>query len=200
MKHSTFQTQHIPVIKPTVLFLCLADPLINVSKYQADGVSVWTLNDYYRVFPDLKPDRIFEIHKPMDMPLLQANGRYLGDHRKIYNESGALIVTRHRQGFASERIFPLDIAVEKFGEDFFIATTSFMFALAIMEGYGHIMLEGIHLTCGDQHEYMIPGMLRNIDVARENCIKVEIFPCGHEIRWREQSKTIKETWEEGIYG
>jgi hypothetical protein len=183
---------------PPILFLALADAKIDVDMYQSAGVAVWTLNDYYRVFPGLKPDRIFEIHKPFNLELLQSDGRYPGDYRKIYNESGAQIVTRHFQGFENEKIFPLETAIETFGPNFFVSTTSFMFALAIMEGYQDITVEGIHLTRGDQHDYMTHGMLRNIDAARARNIEVRI-PGRHEFRWREQAKTTKEEWRE-VYG
>jgi len=184
-------------MKLPILFLALADAKIDLAKYQAD-YEIWTLNDYYRVFPGLLPDRIFEIHRGINIEELQSQCRFPGDYRKVYNESGAQIVTRHFQGFENERIFPLETAVETFGPSFFVASTSYMFALAIMEGYHDITLEGIHLTCGDQHDYMTHGMLRNIDAARARNIEVRI-PGNHESRWREQAKTIKDEWRE-VYG
>lgn len=195
--NSPFETQHIPIIKPPVLFLCLADGDINVSVYQRAGYEIWTLNDYYRVFPNLKPDRIFEIHKPLDMEQLRANGRFPGDYVKVYNDSEAQIVTSYFHGFQKEKLFP-GKALEEFGPIFFAATTSYMFALAIMEGYGEITIEGIYLSRSDQHKHLIPGMLRNIDAARGRDIVVRI-PGDHESRWRDEVKTFKEDWKE-IYG
>ena len=181
-----------------VLFLGFANLSVDLAKYQVDGVSIWAMNDFYKWFPGLSPDMVFEIHKEGTIELAQKSGRYPGDYKAAFNESGADIITRFSHGLDNECDVKLDVLTGTFGERFFVGTFSFMFAWAIEMHFKSITIEGIYLRESGEYATQIPGMLRNIYEARRRGIEV-IVPGGWENTWRSLAPTIHEKWE-GIYG
>jgi hypothetical protein len=181
-----------------VLFLGFANLSVDLEKYQADGFAVWTMNDFYQWFPGLKPDMVFEIHKEGEIELSQQQGRFQGDYKQHYNESGADIVTRFSHGLENECDVKLDVLTKTFGEKFFVGTFSFMFAWAIQMHFKQIAIEGIYLREHSEYTTQIPGMLRNIYEARRRKIEVNVIG-GWENTWLSLAPTIHENWKE-IYG
>lgn len=181
-----------------VLFLGFADLSVDLAKYQADGVSVWTMNDFYHWFPGLKPDMIFEVHRPEMIAHAQRAGRYRGDYKEVYASSGAEIVTRCTLGLDNELDVRQDVLNETFGEKFFVGTFSYMFAWAIQMHVKHVTVEGIHLKAHTEYATQLPGMLHNIYKARQKGIEVNV-PGGWEDKWRSLAPTIRENWR-GVYG
>lgn len=180
-----------------VLFLGFANTSLNLGKYYLDDCQVWTMNDYYKWFPDLMPDMVFEIHKEGTIEECQKDGRFPGDYKTFYNESGADIVTRFSHGLDNECDVKLDVLIDTFGEKFFVGTFSYMFAWAIQMHIKQITIEGIYLRDSGEYATQIPGMLRNIYEARRRGVEV-IVPGGWENTWRSLAPTIHEKWE-GIY-
>lgn len=181
-----------------VLFLGFANTSLNIGKYYLEGYQVWTMNDYYKWFPDLMPNMIFEIHRDGAIELARKSGRYPGDYKQYYNQSGADIVTRFSHGLENECDVKLDVLTETFGDKFFVGTFSFMFAWAIQMHFKSITIEGIYLRDSDEYATQIPGMLRNIAEARRRGIEV-IVPGGWEDKWRTLANSTEEIWT-GIYG
>ncbi|OGV45211.1 MAG: hypothetical protein A2017_06630 [Lentisphaerae bacterium GWF2_44_16] len=53
---------------------------------------IWCMNDWYMFYPNIKrPDYVFQIHDDFK-GLPPETGRWLGDWKKIYNDSGAKII------------------------------------------------------------------------------------------------------------
>ncbi|HBC89563.1 MAG TPA: hypothetical protein DCZ94_21710 [Lentisphaeria bacterium] len=197
-------------MKTKVLFLGFGDPSTCFDEYKDHAI--WTMNDFYVFFPELVqlgPDRVFQIHKKTRDDYTEAefakdchNGRWLimpgiGNWRAVYEKSGAQIVTRRRLGFTNELILPMDEYIKTFGERFFCATFSYMFALSIQEAqFKEITLKGLRLDWSLEYALQMPGMLRNIDAARQAGITVN---APNEPLWREQIKPMTEDWK-GIYG
>ena len=181
-----------------VLFLGFADLAVDLVKYKTDGVSVWTMNDYYNYFPSLMPDMIFQIHQAPMVAHAIREGRYPGDYKQVYASSGADIVTRFPHCLENELDVHQDILNDVFGQRFFVGTFSFMFAWAIQMHVKEIVVEGIHLKAHTEYATQLPGMLRNIYKARQKGISVSV-PGDWEDKWRSLQPTIREDWK-GVYG
>ncbi len=187
-------------MKTKVLFLGFADLKIDLARF-ADH-DIWTMNDFYKWFPGLKPNAVFEIHREGTLAIAMQQGRYPGDYKAKFNESGADIVTRFSHGLDNEFIIDESKLVLLFGEKFFVGTFSYMFAMAILQGfeqgYKQITVRGIHLDRKTEYYTQIPGMLRNIDEARQRGMTVDV-PGDFEFTWRTLAYQVKEEWR-GIYG
>jgi len=188
-----------------ILFLGFANSGVDLRKYYHEKYEIWTMNDYYKWFPDLRPHMIFEIHREGSIEESQKSGRFPGDYRTIYNASGADVVTRYPHDLDNEQNVDTDFLIYLFGERFFVGTFSFMFAWAILRSFKRalgdpvqITIEGIHLNRHSEYHTQIPGMLRNIYEARLHGIEV-IVTGGYERTWRALGPNIKEEWK-GIYG
>ena len=146
-----------------------------------DDAEVWTMNDWYQ-FPYeknwdttlyyVKPTRVYQIHddiNALDMRML--SGRMI-DWRHEYEKSGAEIITTVDIGLSRQRIFEIKRGFEDFGMMFFTSTASYMFAEAIWHGIKEIDLVGFDLAARGEYEHQLPGMISNIETAREHGIKV----------------------------
>ncbi|MCX6986162.1 MAG: hypothetical protein NT118_15645, partial [Lentisphaerae bacterium] len=144
------------------------------------------------------PAPVCETHKEGKIGLAQQQGRFHGDYKQHYNESGADIITRFSHYLDNECDVRLDVLTETFGEKFFVGTFSFMFAWAIQMHFKQITIEGIYLREHSEYASQIPGMLRNIYESRRRKIEVNVAG-GWENTWLSLSPTIHENWK-GIYG
>ncbi len=145
---------------------------------------LWTLNDFYRVYPQYKsPQRVYQIHGNFDPTALP--GRY-ENWRAEYAKSQSEIVTINDMGFCNQRIFDKERAVSDFGKEFFVSTMSYMFADAIWQGVTEIFLEGINLIAGEFLK-QVPGTIRNIEAARDHGI---IVHAPKEDEWRTKLQKI----------
>jgi hypothetical protein len=167
----------------SVAFLGLAGRQSNHTLRLVD--SVWTLNDWYRVYPQVNnPGRVYQIHGNFNgAPTLE--GRY-ENWREEYENSAADIVSMCSLGFDKERIFQTERGLRDFGLNFFVSSLSYMFADAIWEGVSGIYIEGVHLIAGEFLS-QVPGTLRNIETAREHGIEVH---CNLEEEWKKKLSTI----------
>ena len=144
---------------------------------------VWTLNDWYRVYDGVSPDRVYQIHGNFQGGNLP--GRY-DNWRAEYEESGAGIVSMCSLGFRRELLFDKERALKEFGKEFFVSSLSYMFADAIWSGVAEIYLEGVDLIAGEFLR-QVPGTLRNIEAARAAGI---IVHAKNETEWRYKLATI----------
>lgn len=143
------------------------------------GREVWTLGDFYRPFPWLKPGRVYQIHTDFDGKHEDPT-RYL-NWRDEYEKSGAEIIVTTPLGFSRERIFDIPRALAEFNNTIFACTTGYMFAEAIWEGVQNIELQGFGLTLGSEYYWQAPVMLCAIEIARSRGIEVS---CLQEEKWR----------------
>lgn len=143
------------------------------------GVSeVWSLNDYYVFFPELKPDKVFQIHK--DFKGHKEKSRFTGNYLRKYNEDGATIITTsHYPELEREELLPMDEWEEQWGNQL-NCTLSFMFIYALNKGYTKIVLDGTN-ACLGPYAWEIPIILDWIDQCR--LLDVE-FKCHMEKKWR----------------
>jgi hypothetical protein len=181
-----------------VLFLGFADLSVDLGKYYLADYQIWTMNDYYKWFPDLMPNMIFEIHQPGAILNAQKTGRFPGDWKDIYNKSGADVVTRWNHGLDNECDVHITPLIDLLGERFFAGTFSYMFGWAVMMKAKSISIEGIHLKTNTEYQSQVHGMVRNIDAARRRGIEVTV-PGGWEPKWRALASSTEEIWT-GIYG
>lgn len=146
---------------------------------------IWTLNDWYRVYPDIKnPAKIYQIHGNFDLTSLP--GRYI-DWERHYRESEAEIVTINESDFENGRVFDKQRALDEFGIRFFTSTMSYMFADVIMGGkVKKVFMEGIHLIAGE-FVNQVPGVLHAIDLCRE--MGIEVYS-RFEDEWRHKINEV----------
>jgi hypothetical protein len=141
---------------------------------ESDGVDVWVCNDYYRKFPWLTPDIIFQIHtKYFDKPQPTVSKR-MEDWQNKYNESGALVITsRELPEIKNQALFPIEQAVHKFGSAFFTNTFPYMFALAILEGYKKIYFRGFSEMDIPEYNDCFPSCMKAVEYAEKAGIEVD---------------------------
>ena len=104
------------------------------------GWDIWTLNDYYRGFSNLKPDRIYQIHHSLEE---SAKRLWTDDWKDRYNQSGAEVVTSEIiQGVnvCQQTIYPFQQAFSEFPPEFFCSSFNYMMAHAAIEGYEEIAI------------------------------------------------------------
>lgn len=139
---------------------------------------VWTLNDYYQFFPELMPDKVFQIHK--DFKGHPEKSRFTGNYLNEYNKSRASIVTTsHYPELDNEELLPMDEWEAAWG-DKLNCTLSFMFVYALDKGYKRITLDGTNITLGP-YSWEIPTILDWADMCRLKGIE---FFCHMEKKWR----------------
>ncbi len=141
---------------------------------------VWTLGDWYRPFPWLRPARVYQIHSNFNgMP--GNPERYL-NWREEYAKSGAEIIVTTPLGFERERVFDAEKALAVFGEAMFGCTVGYMAADAVFEGVERIEFVGFGLSLGSEFAWQAPLMLCAIDYCRQAGIEVI---AKDEAKWRE---------------
>jgi len=146
---------------------------------------VWTLNDWYSRHPDLKPDRVFQLHRRQklegDIP-----GRMLDDWKKKYVDSGAEIIMLEEVKDLPSTILELDGLKKNFKESDLSCSISMMIGVAILEGYESIRLTGLHLMGAEFIQY-IHGVLNMINEARLRGVIVE---ADYEQQWIENEARL----------
>jgi len=146
---------------------------------------IWTLNDWFRVFPKLNPARVYQIHWEFSGEHPTDPGRFK-DWRRHYEDSGAEIVVTSDLGFSRQRFFDTDRALKEWPAADFQSTMSCMLLDAIWEGVDVVNFEGIALL-GDEYTYQVPALLRNIDATRAAGVRVN---APREQIWRDSISTV----------
>jgi hypothetical protein len=148
---------------------------------------VWTLNDWYRPYPWMRPDRLFNLH--LDSHVCAEDHRFPGDWQAEYNRAinhgTRVVVNKTIKGVnpaGQEKIDPLvwrrvpahwrQIAV--------------MTYLAALEGFDRITHKGVRLR---DTEYLphIVGLLEAMEIARNRGVEI-VSP--HEARWRDRADKV----------
>ena len=165
------------------------------------GRELWTTNDWYKWHPQIKPSRLYQIHanKSREKPYKDKHGFIrMVDYWETIAKYPDIEIIMGSSGLCPHkyRIFKWKKAIDQFGPAFFRSTFSFMFVEAIWEKVDKILFRGIDLCFGDEYQNQVPGMLRNIDKAREMGIEVI---AQKELIWRDGLKKFKpEKLEAGV--
>ncbi len=142
---------------------------------------VWSLNEFYNVYPDLKVSRVFQIHEDCDTGITD-NWRIAYNKRKV-----PCVTVKHIDGLDNQIHFDAKKAFKEKGNNFFTSTFSYMFYMAQKEGYQKIRLMGVRLKMQSEYEYQRFGMLKNIDDTRSYGIKVEN---PRQLEWENDFKAM----------
>lgn len=157
-------------MKQSVVFLGLYSlDHINTPPFEYNRYDdIWSLNEYYNVYPGVKATRVFQIHTDFSAGIND-------DWIRAYNQRKTPVVTVCPiPGLKSpQTMFPVKEAFDEVGQRFFTSTFSYMFYMAVKEGYKKIRLVGIRLKMKSEYEYQRMGLLLNIKWAEENGVKVE---------------------------
>lgn len=148
---------------------------------------VWTLNDWYRCYPWMMPDRLFNLH--LDSHVHESVHRFPGDWKAMYNQAirrGArVVVAKWIDGVdaGGQEIIDQDIwkSVPIHWRQIAVMTY-----LAACEGFERIVHQGVYLR---DTEYLphIVGLLEAMEIARNRGVDVY---SPHEKRWRDMAKTV----------
>ena len=146
--------------------------LDDIKKRQADGAWLWTMNDYYQFYPWLRPDAIFQVHKPEWLPL-NTDGRWSGDYREIYNEAGCPIYTcwpdHLKNGVCFTNVLP-----DHFPMWLYQCTVVYMLAMALHHKFDRVEFEGMHFVDEGERVGQLPYIVEAIRVARNKGLEVAI--------------------------
>jgi hypothetical protein len=170
-----------------VIILGLYKPSLagwTANKLAAAG-EVWTLNDWYWVYPTVRPDRVYNCHKP---PWTHPDPRrYPGDWMAEYDHVaanyGTEIWTIHEiPGVCNQCRIPADEIEAAFPVSALTCQVCLMMAHAWMEGRRSIRLLGVTLS-EDEYRYQAAGILKMSDILKERGVAVDN---PHEQSWRER--------------
>jgi len=152
----------------------------------SDG-QVWTVNDWYRCYPKMTPDRVFNLHtkEALDESLAVEGreDRFPGDYISEYHmaaESGTQFVLLEQWGIANEMLYPADRIFDFLnGHKVQFCGITAMILLAVLEKYEKICLWACPLR-DNEYRYQIQGILKAIKIARFKGVEVE---CEYETDW-----------------
>ncbi len=138
----------------------------------AAGAQVWTVNDWYRPYPWMMPNRVVNPHfwphtnhycdQAMDDP-----HRYPGDWKAEYNrviEQGTEIYgVENIEGVneAGQNLLPAEL-FEKFTLDDIVCSISACIGMAALEGFERIYLRGVQLDKRGEYKAQMPGITSTI--------------------------------------
>lgn len=164
--------------KKTAIFLGLhwtiAD-LPEIEERQCDGAEVWTMNDFWMWYPGLRPNAIFQIHKPEWLPIGK-NGRWLGNWRTVYNAASCPVYTCFDNGLDNERLMQMEILEQHFPRYLYQCTVVYMLAAAMTAGVEVVQFEGMLFSNDGERMNQLPYIVKAIRRAREAGMTIEILP------------------------
>ena len=178
-----------------ILGLNDVDPTIN--RDELEQCEVWTLNDYYRPYPWLKPDRVYQVHTDIDNAVTEMQKKRPDrwkNWREKYNESGAEIVTLKHDPLLNNQIV-MDVVKmsENYGTGFFSQTFAYMAYDAIEEGYTIVKLRGFSSMEGKDYKDCFPQCIGVVDKMKEANIFVDSKIYGS---WKLRAEDMNLTFAE----
>lgn len=146
------------------------------------------MNDWYVRHPDLKPAKIFNIHKSeyAGGELLNSAKRFTGDWKEEYRKSGAKIVCLEPIDGLDSTYIDIKLLEETFPLGSLSASMSIMVGMGYLQGFTHIHLTGCRLM-GGGYVYEIPGLLAMIKFVREHGVH---FTTDYESDWKRDLTNI----------
>jgi hypothetical protein len=152
-----------------------------------EGTDVWAINDYYVHVQTrhLKPTRIYNLHEEDTLidaiAKMQPEGRWLGDWKQAYRDSGALVVTLGPIEDLETTTLDKDRLTEEFGESHLSCSIAIMICEAVLAGAEVIHLCGVELAVPGEYIYQSRGILAAMESARERGV---IVHAANEEPWR----------------
>jgi hypothetical protein len=157
-----------------------------------DGAQVWTVNDWYRCYPWMKPHRVFNLHtmKYQEEWIAREEnaGRYPGDWLEKYRrfaKKGTEFVLVEDWQIPGAILLPAEALMQSFPVQY--CGISAMILMAVLEGYERISLLGVRLR-DSEYKYQISGISAAIRIARSRNIEA-IVP--HEAEWEARQLEIQ---------
>ena len=152
-----------------------------------EGVDVWAINDYYAHIQTrhLKPTRIYNLHEEDELNVaiakFQPEGRWLGDWKQAYRESGAEVVTLGPIKDLETTILDKQRLIDEFGDTHLSCSIAIMICEAVLAGAEEIHICGVELAIPGEYIYQSRGILAAIEAARERGVIVHAV---NEKPWR----------------
>ena len=152
----------------------------NITSSQLDG-DVATLNDFYNFVPNLKPNKIFQIHKCWNGKNNSEAWRNNLDWKDEYNKTGAKVyVVNLYDGLFNQILFDEEKAYHTWGKCRFQSTVDYILYTGLFEGYTEIIMHGIKMSHSTEYEYQMPSCAYNVRELRRLGVKVTN---KHESGW-----------------
>ena len=127
------------------------------SDLQSAGAEIWTCNDWYRCYPWMMPDRVFNSHYAPHIN--EARGRFPGDWKAWYNNvienGGKISVVEEIAGVtpSGQELLPEELLTE-FNISSMGCSISLMICMAIHHGASKISLHGVRLR-DEEYSYQL---------------------------------------------
>jgi hypothetical protein len=151
--------------------------------------SVWTLNDFYRRYPEIQPDRIYHLHWGFDKD--DRPGRFPGDWKakyREYQEQGSELVTLDKIDGLESYYLNTQTLEEQFPQSALTCSIAIMICEAVREGFETIHLRGVKLLAGEFF-YQVRGIREAIALARSRGIQVTVT-AGREKEWQDTLERV----------
>ena len=164
-----------------VVFLALdsADPTIDWKMLEKS--EVWTLNDYYRVYPWLNPARVYQVHTNIDLnieTIQKERPERWQNWREKYNESGAKIVTlANDEKLKNQHDWQIG-RICNYPAGFFTQTLAYMAADAIEEEYSKVTMMGFSVMDRIDYHDCFPSCVYILEYMMDKgvCVEAPIYP------------------------
>jgi hypothetical protein len=154
-----------------VAIVGFAESSRHLAPYDNDEWEIWAMNQLYRHLP--RGTRWWEMHAYPEYLKDQVPGT---DYMKWLEECPIPIyMTEKRDNIPNAISYPISEMATKYG-DYFYSTISYMFALAIDEGFTTIGIWGIDLSHDSEYEYQKPSAEYFLGIARGQGIDLVIPP------------------------
>lgn len=152
-----------------VAIVGFAESTRHLAPYDDDSYEIWAMNQLYRHIP--RATRWWEMHRRQDFLADQVPGT---DYLKWLQECPIPIYMVDKfEDIPNSVRYPIEDMEAKFG-NYFMSTISYMFALAIIEGFEEISIWGIDLSHDSEYEYQKPSAEYFLGIAIGRGITVRI--------------------------
>ena len=174
-----------------VIFLGLHREIVDldaIKRDQADGLKLWTMNDFYMFYPWLLPQAIFQVHHPASLPIGKVHGRWGADYREVYNVAGCPVYTCWEdtgwdvKGLDNQVVLD-DKLYDYFPRWVFQCTVVYMLATALQQGVQSVRFAGMEFISDGERIGQVPYVMEAIFRAREQGMEVLTDPIL-EKAWR----------------
>ena len=155
----------------------------------ANGAEIWTCNDWYRCYPWMMPDRVFNIHYAPHVN--ESRGRFPGNWKKWYDNvidnGGKVSVVQKIEGINpdGQHLLPMEL-LDKFSISSMGCSISLALCLAIHEGFQKITIHGVRLRDAE-YSHQIDFINNALKHCTLNGVQVD-NPYAEQWKAREVSK------------
>lgn len=135
-----------------------------------DGTETWTMNFFNEVYPNLKPQRCYQIHSKS---VLFGNPDITDERMKRWKEAckDTLVIVGDDYDIKGSVSFDFENAFKEYDSTWFGSCLSYAFYDALTEGVTDIEIEGISLM-GDAYNYQAPSYIKWVDLLRPKGVNI----------------------------